>query len=258
MTTRELYARLNERIPRELSCAWDNDGLMCCPDGSREVKRVLVALDATGAVVDKAVSEGFDLILTHHPFIFKGIRAIEDESAVAAKAIELIKAGISVMSFHTRLDAVEGGVNDVLASLLGLKNIEVFYGEGLPMGRVGDIDAPTDLIDFARKVKTALDAPFVSVTDSKREVKRVAVLGGSGKDFLGAAAAMGADTYVSGELGHHTMTDEPDVVLSPLNLIEAGHFYTEFPVCKALCSMVAEIDGSIECEIMNSNPIKAV
>ena len=162
------------------------------------------------------------------------------------------------MSFHTRLDAVEGGVNDMLASLLGLKNIEVFYGEGLPMGRVGDLDAPTDLVDFACKVKTALDAPFVSVTDSKREVKRVAVLGGSGKDFLGAAAAMGADTYVSGELGHHTMTDEPDVVLSPLNLIEAGHFYTEFPVCKALCAMVAEIDGSIECEIMNSNPIKAV
>jgi dinuclear metal center YbgI/SA1388 family protein len=258
MTTRELYARLNERIPRELSCEWDNDGLMCCPDGSREVRRVLVALDATGAVVDKAVFEGFDLILTHHPFIFKGIRAIEDESAVAAKAIELIKAGISVMSFHTRLDAVEGGVNDMLASLLELKNVEVFYGEGLPMGRVGDLDCEITLLDFARKVKAALDAPFVSVTDSNREVKRVAVLGGSGKDFLGAAAAMGADTYVSGELGHHTMTDEPDVVVSPLNLIEAGHFYTEFPVCKALCDMVAEIDGSIYCEIINSNPIKAV
>ncbi len=258
MTTRDLYARLNERIPRELSCEWDNDGLMCCPDGSREVKRVLVALDATGEVVDKAVSEGFDLVLTHHPFIFKGIRAIDDESAVAAKAIELIKAGVSVMSFHTRLDAVEGGVNDVLASLLGLKNVEVFYGEGLPMGRVGDLDGEITLLDFARKVKAALDAPFVSVTDSKRPVKRVAVLGGSGKDFLGAAAAMGADTYVSGELGHHTMTDEPDVVVSPLNLIEAGHFYTEFPVCKALCDMVAEIDGSIYCEIINSNPIKAV
>ena len=93
MTVRELYAFLNRKIPSALSCDWDNDGLMCCPDGSREVKRVLVALDATGAVVDKAVSEGFDLILTHHPFIFKGIRAIEDESAVAAKAIELIKAG---------------------------------------------------------------------------------------------------------------------------------------------------------------------
>ena len=258
MTTRELYARLNERIPRELSCEWDNDGLMCCPDGSREVKRVLVALDATGAVVDKAVSEGFDLIITHHPFIFKGIRSLDDENAVSSKAIELIKAGISVMSFHTRLDAVEGGVNDVLASLLGLKNIEVFYGEGLPIGRIGDIDEEIALLDFARKVKVALDAPFVSVTDSGRELRRVAVLGGGGKDFLGAAAAAGADTYVSGELGHHVMTDEPDVVVDPLNLIEAGHFYTEHPVCEAICGMVAEIDGSIQCEIISSNPIKAV
>ena len=258
MTTRELYARLNERIPRELSCEWDNDGLMCCPDGNREVRRVLVALDATGAVVDKAVSEGFDLIITHHPFIFKGMRAIDDENAVSSKAIELIKAGISVMSFHTRLDAVEGGVNDVLASLLGLKNVEVFYGEGLPIGRIGDIDGEITLLDFARKVKVALDAPFVSVTDSGRALRRVAVLGGGGKDFVGAAATAGADTYVSGELGHHVMTDEPDVVVDPLNLIEAGHFYTEHPVCEAICKMVAEIDGSIQCEIMSSNPIKAV
>ena len=158
----------------------------------------------------------------------------------------------------TRLDAVEGGVNDTLASLLGLKNIEVFYGEDLPMGRVGDLEREVGLFDFATGVREALGAPFVSVTDSGRSVRRVAVLGGSGKDFLSAAAATGADTYVSGELGHHTMTDEPDVIVDPLNLIEAGHFHTEFPVCRALCEMVAEIDGSIECEIVNSNPIKAV
>lgn len=258
MTVRELYEKLNERIPRELSCVWDNDGLMCCPDGRREVKRVLVALDATGAVCDRAVAEGYDAIVTHHPFIFKGIKTVDDENAIAAKAIELIKAGVAVMSFHTRLDAVNGGVNDKLASLLGLKNVEVFYGEGLPMGRVGVLDEAAELFDFARGVKKALNAPFVSVTDSGRKTERVAVLGGSGKDFIGAAADMGADTYVSGELGHHTMTDEPDVVIRPLNLIEAGHFYTEFPVCEVLRDMVAEIDAGIECKIMNSNPVKAV
>lgn len=258
MTVRELYAKLNARIPRELSCAWDNDGLMCCPDGNREVKKILVALDATGAVCDAAAEGGYDLILTHHPFIFKGIRALEDEGAVSAKLIKLVREGISVMSFHTRLDAVEGGVNDILASLVGLKNTEVFYGEGLPMGRVGDLEAEAELFDFACKVKEVLGAPFVSVSDSGRSVRRVAVLGGSGKDFIGAASAMGADTYISGELGHHTMTDEPDVVNAPLNLIEAGHFYTENPVCRALCDMVAEIDGSIKCDVMSSNPIKAV
>ena len=110
MTVRGLFAKLNERIPRSLSYEWDNDGLMCCPDGEREVRRVLVALDATADVCDKAILEGYDVILTHHPFIFKGLRAIDDASAISAKAIALIKEGVSVMSFHTRLDALEGGV----------------------------------------------------------------------------------------------------------------------------------------------------
>lgn len=257
MTVRELFRILNEKIPRTLSCDWDNDGLMCCPDGAREVKRVLVALDATGAVCDAAIEGGYDLILTHHPFIFKGLRAFEDENAIALKAIKLVRAGISVMSFHTRLDAVGGGVNDALAETLGLEEVETFDGDGLPLGRIGELAEPMPLCSFAALVKEALGAPFVSFSDAGREVKRVAVLGGSGKDFLGGAVAAGADTFVSGELGHHALTDEPDV-LGGINLIEAGHFYTEQPVCKALSAMIAEIDGTIECNIMNSNPIKTV
>ena len=258
MTVRELYKILNDRIPRALSCEWDNDGLMCCPDGAREVRRVLVALDATGAVCDRAVEGGYDLILTHHPFIFKGLRAFEDENGVAAKAIKLIKAGISVMSFHTRLDCVAGGVNDALANSLGLENIESFEGDGLPMGRVGELERAMRLEDFAALVKNALGAPVVSFSDAGREVKRVAVLGGSGKDFVGPASFVGADTFVSGELGHHTLTDEPDVVRGALSLVEAGHFYTEQPVCSALRAMIAEADSTIVCDIMNSNPIKTV
>ena len=258
MTVRELFGILNERIPRALSCDWDNDGLMCCPDGEREVKRVLIALDATGAVCDAAIEGGYDLIVTHHPFIFKGLRAVEDGNGLALKAMKLIKANISLMSFHTRLDCVAGGVNDALASTLGLENVETFEGDGSPMGRVGELAEPMPLYSFAALVKEALGAPFVSFSDARREVKRVAVLGGSGKDFLGGAVAAGADTFVSGELGHHTLTDEPDVIGGALNLVEAGHFYTEQPVCRALAAMIAEIDGTIECDIMNSNPIKSV
>ena len=87
--------------------------------------------------------------------------------------------------------------------------------------------------------------------------KRVAVVGGSGDDFIPVARAIGADTYVSGEFGHHALTDEPDAVRG-INLIEAGHFYTEQPVCKALSDMIAEIDSAIACDIISSNPIKAI
>ncbi len=258
MTVRELYEKLNERIPRTLSCEWDNDGLMCCPDGGREVRRVIVSLDATAEVCDMAIEGGYDVILTHHPFIFKGLRALEDSNAIAAKSIKLVLAGISVMSFHTRLDAVSGGVNDTLAELLGLKRIESFEGEGLPIGRVGELELPMSPDGFAKKVKDTLGCPFVLLSDAGREVKRVAVVGGEGKDFISVVRDIGADTYLSGRLDYHSMTDAPDIIGTPINLIEAGHFYTEFPICRTLCEIVAHISPEIECDIVNHNRIKAI
>ena len=252
MTVNELYAKLNERIPSSLSCEWDNDGLMCCSDGAREVKKVLVCLDVTADAVTQAINDGIDIIISHHPFIFKGLKSVTENDFIPQKAIELIRAGVSVMSFHTRLDAVCGGVNDKLASLLGLVNTAPF-GEGI--GRIGELSEVTDGVSFAKKVKEVLSAPAVFLADSKKPIKRVAVLGGSGDDFISEAIMLGADAYVSGELGHHPMTDAPDMKIT---LIEAGHFYTEQPVCEVLCDMIKKIDGSVDCEIYNSNRTVAI
>lgn len=245
MTVTELYKHLDSLFPSSLSCAWDNDGLMCCPDSSREVKRALVCLDVTVDAVKQAISGGYDVIVSHHPFIFKGLKSINEDSFIPSKAIELIKADISVMSFHTRLDAVLGGVNDTLAELLGLLDVSPF-GEGI--GRIGTLAQTTDVRSFAQKVKKTLVAPSVSLSDASRPVLRVAVLGGSGKDELWAAIAAGADTFVSGELGYHTLTDAPDM---GINLIEAGHFYTEDPICEMLCQKLREL--SIVADKYNSN-----
>ena len=257
MNVRELYGALEKRIPRSLSCAWDNDGLMCCPDSSREVRRVLIALDATAEVVQAAIDGGYDAIISHHPFVFKGLKALDDEGGVSAKAISLIKKGISVMSFHTRLDAVEGGVNDTLCERLGLKDVEPIFEEDIPLGRVGTLEDITDANTFAHMVKEALAAPIVLLSDAGLPVYRVAVLGGGGKDFVGAAGACGADTFVSGRLDYHPMTDAKDSA-HPINLIEAGHFYTENPVCSSLADMINKIDENIICDIFNSNVIKAI
>ena len=258
MNVRELYARLNEKIPQSLSCSWDNDGLLCCPDGARRVRRVLIALDVTSAVADAAIEGGYDCIISHHPFIFKGLKALDDEGAISAKAIKLIAAGISVMSFHTRLDATEGGVNDTLCELLGLGDITPIYEENIPLGRVGALSAPMSAKALAEKVKAALGAPFVLLADASVPACRIAVLGGSGKDMIDAARAAGADTFVSGRFDYHPMTDAADEKVAPINLIEAGHFYTEAPVCYALQKMVSEIDGGIECRVFDSNNIMAV
>lgn len=258
MKVRKLYERLEQRIPRALSCEWDNDGLMCCPCGDNEVSRVLVALDVTGEVVEYAKQNKYDLILSHHPLIYKGIKAFDDNGYVSAKLLSLAAAGISVMSFHTRLDAVSGGVNDKLAELLGLSDTEPVYCEGVPLGRVGSIDAEMSAEEFAKKVKEVLNAPFVLLSDANLVVKRVAVVGGNGGDLLSEAKSMGADTLVSGRLDYHSMTDAPDQRVQRMNLIEAGHFFTEDPVCSVLKEFVLEIDPSLECDVYCSNVIKAI
>lgn len=258
MNVRELYAELEKRFPHTLSCEWDNDGLLLCPNGQKEVKRVLIALDVTDKTVEYAISGGYDCIISHHPFIFRGLKAINDAEAVSAKAIRLIGAGISVMSFHTRLDAASGGVNDTLCDILEIVDTQPLFDGNVPLGRIGDLKEPMTAERFAKRVKDALDSPFVLLSDAGVNVSRVAVVGGSGKDVIETARVAGADTFVSGRFDYHPMTDAPEHKSTPMNLIEAGHFYTEAPVCAVLAETVCEIATDIFCDIYSSNVIKAI
>lgn len=254
----ELYAFLEGKIPKSLSCEWDNDGLMCCPNREKEVKRVLVALDVTSATVEYAVENGYDVIVSHHPFIYKGLKSVDDLGYVSAKLISLIESGISVMSFHTRLDAVSGGVNDRLCELLDIRDAEPLYDEGIPLGRVGTLESALSDRELALKVKSVLGSPFVLLSGSKENISRVAVVGGSGKDMIEAARAAGADALISGRLDYHPMTDAFDFRERNITLIEAGHFYTENPVCEVLRRFVADADPLVECDVYCSNVIKAI
>ena len=255
MNIKELYERLEARIPRELSCSWDNDGLMCCPDTEGEVKRVLIALDVTAEVAEQAIAGGYDLIVSHHPLVFRPLKALNPTVPVAKKVIRLLTAGVSVMSFHTRLDAVEGGVNDVLAAALGLSHAEPFGNDGEAIGRIGTLPQEMTLEAFATLVKQVTGAPYVTVSDAKRSVCRVAVLGGSGSDDVAAAERAGADTYLTGELGHHHLTDCPE---RGMNLLAAGHFFTENLVCEALRGILLEIDGDLTVDLTDSNRIEVI
>lgn len=250
MTVKELYGYLDAKIPRSLSCEWDNDGLMCCPEPQKEVKRVLVALDISEEIVDRAIAEEYDVILSHHPLVFRPVKSLTDEAGVPRKLIRLVQNGITAMSFHTRFDALEGGVNDVLAGLLGLANVTKFGECGELMGRIGDVE-PTTLDEFAEKVKKALGSPVVLYNGS-RAVSRIALLGGNGDDFVGAAIAAGADTYVSGRIGYHMMADAKE---NGINLIEAGHYFTEAPALDKLAQMVKEILPDADVAIIGSNSI---
>ena len=157
----------------------------------------------------------------------------------------------NLVAYITRADKAKGGVNDILADLLGLENIEPF-GEG-GLGRIGDLPEECELDVFSDLIKTRLGADGIRVADGYDTVKRVAVVGGEGKGYVNAAIACGADTYVSGRIGYNVMEEAPE---RAINLIEAGHYYTEFPITSYFAELVGKIDDSVYVEIADSNMIK--
>lgn len=243
MKISELYKYLDGIIPRELSEEWDNDGKMLV-SSDKEIKSVLVALDVTPEVAEVAIEGGYDLIVTHHPYIFKPLKGIVDP-----KFIALINAGVSVFSFHTRLDTVACGVNDCLAKVLGLRNVEPFC----EMGRVGVTDKMS-FDEFIVKVKKLLNCERLNYVKGSPVIERVALLGGGGKDFWQKAADI-ADVYITGEMSYNTMLDAHEAGFS---VIEAGHFETEFPVCEHICDLILEADPCITVDIMKHCPISTL
>lgn len=254
-SVQELYEFLNQKFPREYSCEWDNDGLMVANDPNREVLRVLCTLDVTDAAVDYAIANSYDVIVSHHPMIFKPLRAVSYSDPVAKRAIKLLKHDISVMSFHTRLDAAPGGLNDIFANLLGLTDVEPLNADGEAVGRVGTLKFPVDCTEFASTVKKTLSAERVLFTKASGTVSRVALCGGDGKDFIKAAKAAGADTYLTGQLSYNIMEDAPDI---GLNLFEAGHFHTEDFVCNYLTLLILKKYTQVKTGYFNSNAVMVV
>ena len=252
MTVKDLYEKLSGRMPDTLREEWDNDGLMCAPDSTRELTKVLLTLDVTEELVDYAIEQGFDLIISHHPLIFKPLSAVNEQNHVARKLITLIDNESSVFSFHTRADTALGGVNDRLAELLGIENTLPF-GEG-ELGRVGEVEEMT-LEDFVYKVKTALGADVVKYSDGYNTVKRVALVGGDGKDFVSDAIKCGADTYLSGRISYNILEEAAEM---GINLVEAGHYFTEQPLMEFFKELLLEADGTLFIEVANSNMIRYI
>ena len=253
MNAKQLYQKFEERIPSYLREPWDNDGVMCLPDGSSEIGRALVTLDVTEEIVDYAIERGFDLIVSHHPLVFKPLSSIDEENHIARKLIKLICSGITVFSFHTRADKLVGGVNDRLADLLGMYDTAPF-GDG-DLGRIGTIDEPMEIQDFAYRVKQLLGADAVRYADGFSDVHKVAVVGGDGKGYVKAAIDAGADTFLSGRIGYNVMEEATEM---GINLIEAGHFYTEAHISEFFRDLLIDFDSGIYVEIIDSNIIKTI
>lgn len=229
----DIVSLLEELIPVELAESWDNVGLMI---GKRDnpVKRLLLALDITEEVVEQAIEKKCDMIITHHPLIFKGLKSVTDIDWQQELILKLIENKIAVYSAHTNLDSVSSGVNDVLAKKLKLEDTEVLDDDS-NIGRIGYYPQ-TSLKEFAVFVKDVLHADYVVVADGKKDVHKVAVCGGAGSDFIKLAISKGADTLVTGDLKYH---EAQQGAFSGLNIIDAGHQSTELPVLEHLADRLS-------------------
>ena len=232
-TVNDLVELLEELMPSSLAEDWDNVGLMVGRKG-KTVKRILLALDLSKEVVEQAIAQKIDMIITHHPAIFKKLKRVVDNDWQQDLLLTLMENGIAVYSAHTNLDCVSTGVNDVLSKLLKLEDADIL-DDGNGLGRIGCVEKMT-LTDYAQFVKTALKADYVVVGDAGKQVHKVAVCGGAGSDLIDLALAKGADTLVTGDVKYHSAQQ---AVFSGLNIIDAGHQPTELPVLDKLADRLS-------------------
>lgn len=229
---KEIYGYLKELAPLELAEDWDNPGLLV--DCGRPVGRILTCLDITGPVVREAQEKGCDLVVSHHPVIFRPLKALQEGQVPCL----LLKAGISAICMHTNLDAAPGGVNDTLAQRMGLREVEPF-AEG--MGRIGWINEMS-AHQLAQETARVLHAR-VQWADGGKPIRRLALITGSGGSMLEDAIRAGADALLTGEASHHAALD---ALAAGVTLVAAGHYATEFPVAQTLATRLGDRFRNLE------------
>ncbi|WP_312942450.1 Nif3-like dinuclear metal center hexameric protein [Oscillibacter sp.] len=237
-TALEIEKSLFDLAPKVGAMDWDNVGLLV-GDPAAEITRALAALDVTEAVVDEAITKGCQLIVAHHPVMncrWLPVQTLREDTPQGRLLRKLVRANMCVVCMHTNLDVAEGGVNDVLARTLRLEDPGPLTGTDALI-RMGRLPAPMALRDFAAFISQTLGCNGVRYADAGKPVLRVAVGGGACGDYADAVAAAGCDTFVTSDLGYHAFLDAEG---KGINLIDAGHFPTEDPVCHALINWLQE------------------
>ncbi len=251
VTVKDISDYINSFAPYSTQCEWDNCGVLI-GDSEQKVKKIGFVLDLTRESLENACKNNVDLIITHHPVIFKA----QKNFLKGDIAFDTASKGISVLSAHTCFDCADGGVNDVLCNLLEIKNVcgVEDVSCAVPMARIGEIDEMTSG-EFAHFVSEKLNT-VCRVVDCRNIIRKVAVCGGAGADFLESVAKMGADAYVTGDMNHHDFLSAMDMGITT---VAAGHFETENPSMSALKDIICEKFSSVEGIILKqTNPVKFI
>ena len=248
----ELLAVLDGMAAFSLAESWDNVGLMV-GDPDAAVDGILACLDASMEVLKEAEGKKCNVVLSHHPLIFKPLKALRTDEPVGALIAEAVKRGIAVISCHTNLDVVARGVSDALAVALGMTGGEPLApkeagGAAVGFGMIGALKEAVSGTDFICRLQDALSLPAVKVAGRLPDmVEKIAVCGGSGSDLVELAHGRGADLYVTGEVKHSTALWAKAMGFC---VVDAGHYGTEQVAIPVLASNLARLLQQRSCQVL--------
>ncbi len=235
-TVREIYNFIDALAPFNTAEEWDNSGLLV-GDESKAVNKIMLALDCTEDVIEQAVANGANLIVTHHPLIFKPISEVTADSLV----YKLIKNDLSIICAHTNYDKAIEGVNDILCYTIELQSFTHIDGACL---NVGELITEMSSSEFTKYIKSKLNG-VVRFNSIEKIVKKIAVCSGSGSDYLSLAKELKCDALLTGDGSHHSFLDADEMGIL---FVCAGHFETENIAIKPLADKINNNFG-IECVI---------
>ena len=261
MKVKDIARAIEAFAPTCVQEGWDNSGLIVgSPED--EVGGVMVGFDCTPALIDEALRKGCNMVVTHHPLIFKGIRTIDPEDPVGCAIYKAIRGGVAVYAAHTSADKVRGGVSWAMAERLGLENVTFLEGEEYGLGVIGDLPCKgseaggmtgEEAIAF---VKDRFGLSSLRCSAPVPLVRKVALCGGSGGSLIGAAMAAGAQLYVSGDISYHQFFTRPGFMIADI-----GHFEGEVDIVDVLSAQIRKnLPSSSSIPILSSssleNPVK--
>lgn len=254
MITKDIIKDLEKSFPKNLAEDWDNVGLLI-GDIKRDIRKIQISLDATEKAIDNAIENNIDMLVTHHPMIFKGIKNIDYSTVLGRKIIKIIENRMNLYTLHTNLDSALNGLNDYLLDNLGIKEAKIvdenINGENAGIGRIYYLEKNYTIKEYIEFLKNRLEIENVRVVgDEKKIVKKVALVNGSGMSYWKKVKKMGVELFITGDISYHEALEARE---EGMTLIDIGHFEGEKYFAKLLKSHLEKKD--IEVIIYNDGPI---
>ena len=259
MYIKEIISLIEDYAPLKLQASFDNSGLLC-GDPERELTSILLCIDVTEEVIKEAIDKGHNLIISHHPLIFGGLKHITPATYVERCVIHAIKHDITIYAAHTNMDVVSNGVSGRMADKLDLYHRQILQPEGDPMtgngfGIIGELQQPVESITFLQQVKEIFRCDRLRYTAPHTpSIQRVAVCGGAGASFFKQALTGRADIYISGDFKYHDFfLTENRIMIADIGHYESEQFTKEI-FYEILTKKISKF--AVQFSEINTNPIK--